>query len=636
MNKYYRHLIESGKLLDIYPNAAVAYSLRQLREGYKKVFNLLTYSEDISQATYSKSALITTSYTNVEMAPDGTMTADKLIEDTAFTSHFLTQTLGVTVVGLDYNFSLYLKASGRNKATIQAGTVGSARINLLTGAIETSTFPTTPIITNAGGNWWRFSITFNAISTTLNPLYRIFIVNSLDSTSYVGDGVSGVYVWGFQLTQSSTVQPYEKTVVAPSNGSAIRVRRGDLLEQDFGFNSLGVLDTAAIINFFGNNLLLQSENFASGSWVKTNALITTGAILGPNGVDMADKIDEAATPNTHSITATQFTTTVGKDYFISLYLKAGERNIVDFVSLIPSGTTCRLNLTTGTIVSNSFTNMPTLIDVGNGWWKFELVITAASSLTSSGFILRLTNGTTQTYTGIAGWGCYIWGAQVSGYIGTTVPYFKTTTAAASSAFIATYYDQSGNGNNLTNASASLQYRIVVNGHLYVNSDNALPSTQVTSQGFYNLSAAITSGNPFINFNVYKSTTANMILFGNSSTGGRPVANLHNGASGSRIIRTRLTNSSAQDLELPFETNGSFITSTTRDTSDYQEISTNNNVLGGSSLGTTASTNFSVMGRYNSSANSSGGEIQEMIIWKQNYVSLRSEISNYLNQYYGIY
>ncbi len=144
MSKYYRHLIENGLLLDQYPNATVAYSLRKLREGYKKVNNLLTYSEDISQTTYQKSNLVATGtppYIDVTTAPNGTLTADKLIENTSFTNHFLTQTLGITVVGLDYNFSFYVKSGERTKIDVQAGATGTARINLITGVIETNSFP---------------------------------------------------------------------------------------------------------------------------------------------------------------------------------------------------------------------------------------------------------------------------------------------------------------------------------------------------------------------------------------------------------------------------------------------------------------------------------------------------------------
>ena len=424
-------------------------------------------------------------------------------------------------------------------------------------------------------------------------------------------------------------------------GSAIRVRRNvDSLEQDFGFDSSGNLDTNGIINFFGNNLLLQSENFeVTGAWSRLNSVVTANSIVGPNNINLSCKFDETSTSGLHVLTASQFGSNSGKDYLFSIYLKAGERNVIDIISALNGPTsTCRINLTTGSIVSSSNYLNSTVIDAGNGWWKVELTIRSNTTLTSTGFQLRLTNGTTQSYVGTTGWGCYLWGAQVSGYIGTPVPYFRTTTISAANGLVTTYYDQSGNGNNLTNANAGLQYRIVSVGHLYRNTDNGLPSTLVTSTGFYTFTGGnISTSNPLINFNVYKSapSPANMILFGNSNVGGRPIVNLHNGSAGSRNIVTRLTTSSAQDFNLPFEPNGSFITSTTRDTSNYQEISVNNSVLGGSSIGVGIAT-ISHLGRYNSSANSSAGEIQEMIIWKQDYVSLKSNISDKINEYYGIY
>lgn len=421
-------------------------------------------------------------------------------------------------------------------------------------------------------------------------------------------------------------------------GSSIRVRRGDLTEQDFGFTSTGDLDTDAIINFFGNNLLLQSEDYASASWGKAQTVVVTDAITAPNGVDLADKLNETAVNNVHTLTQGFATSTLnnGYQYFISVYLKAAERNIIDLISGIEGSTKIlRLNLTTGTVVSNGFVNSPTIIDAGSGWWKIELVVTSAVTSVPTGFQIRLTNGVTQSYLGVAGSGCYVWGAQVSGYESSVIPYFRTTTVAAANAFITTYYDQSGNGNNLTNTNAALQYRLVVNGHLYKNSDNGLPSALVTSTGFYVLSSVISTSNPLVNFNIYKSTSASMILFGNSTVGGRPRLNLHLGVAGSRNIETRLTNNLATDLSLPFETNGSFITSTTRDTLNYQEVSVNNSILGGSSIGVGIAS-ITHFGRYNSSANASGGEIQEIIVWKQDYVSLKSNISDKINEYYGIY
>jgi hypothetical protein len=225
-------------------------------------WNLLAYSEDISQTTYQKVNLVATGtppYIDVETAPNGTLTADKLIENTSFTNHFLTQTLGITVVGLDYNFSVYLKAGERTKTDIQAGGVGQARINLLTGAIETSTFPITPIVTDAGNGWWRFSVTFNANSTLINPLYRIFTVNNLNQSSYVGDGVSGVYVWGFQLTQSSTLLAYDKTGATARGYGSISKRYDQATGGDDVINAT-IIRQPIIVN--GGNIITDGGKLA--------------------------------------------------------------------------------------------------------------------------------------------------------------------------------------------------------------------------------------------------------------------------------------------------------------------------------------------------------------------------------------
>jgi hypothetical protein len=297
-------------LLDTYPNAAVAYSLRKLRSDYKKVDNLLTYSEDISQTTYQKSNLVATGtppYIDVTTAPNGTLTADKLIEDTSFNLHFLTQQFSPLSVGLDYNFSVYLKAGERTKVSIQISG-GSVRVNLLTGVIETNTTTSTPIVTNVGNGWWRFSILNIPAATLANPLYRIFIVNALDSTSYVGDGVSGVYVWGFQLTQSSTVQPYEKTVVAPSNGSAIRVRRSsDNAEQDINFVG-GDLDTTSLLTFCGagNGFITTWYDQSTNANNATQATAATQAQIVSSGALILDadtsKITSTWTADRYALT----------------------------------------------------------------------------------------------------------------------------------------------------------------------------------------------------------------------------------------------------------------------------------------------------------------------------------------------
>ena len=410
-------------------------------------------------------------------------------------------------------------------------------------------------------------------------------------------------------------------------GSSIRVRRGDLTEQDFGFTSTGDLDTDAIINFFGNNLLLQSEDYASASWGKAQTVVVTDAITAPNGVDLADKLNETAVNNVHTLTQGFATSTLnnGYQYFISVYLKAAERNIIDLISGIEGSTKIlRLNLTTGTVVSNGFVNSPTIIDAGSGWWKIELVVTSAVTSVPTGFQIRLTNGVTQSYLGVAGSGCYVWGAQVSGYNGSTIPYFRTTIISAANAFVVTWYDQSGTGINATQVVASSQGTIVRNGFVLMN--NSLPVISLTTQ-FYLLSSTpgnLTGSNFGVNV-INKTSASNLVTFGNNTTGGRPRFPIWGSIGDININTTNIGNDAGLGTRLitPYVnggTGGAFVNGVALPTTATIDQQTNN---------------VTTIGRFTSSGGSTGN-LQEIIWWKQDLLSFRTLIEQNINDYYGIY
>ena len=240
-------------LLDDYPNAAVAYSLRKLRTAYTgnaiRVrrssdnteqnfgfiggeldtssllsfigYNLWSYSEDISQSVWTKQNLNITGtppYVNVETAPDGTLTGDKIIEDTNNTTHYVGRT-ATLVNSTSYNVSVYLKQGERTKVQIFSNISGSSQtcdVDLTNGNISNNGFTNTPVVTAEANGWYRFSVTITSRTTSANAI-RVFLNNG-STTTYLGNGTSGAYVWGFQLTQSSSVRTYEKTV-AGTNGN---------------------------------------------------------------------------------------------------------------------------------------------------------------------------------------------------------------------------------------------------------------------------------------------------------------------------------------------------------------------------------------------------------------------------------
>lgn len=153
-------------------------------------------------------------YINVEVAPDGLTEADKIIEDTSTNDHYIRHTASITT-GIDYNISCYLKAAERTKVFIRTNIDGNGistcRLDLTTGVVSNSTFPNDIVVTDEGNGWWRFSTYTTSVFTASNSVIYVFLVDALDQTNYTGDGTSGCYIWGLQLSTSQEVLSYFPT-----------------------------------------------------------------------------------------------------------------------------------------------------------------------------------------------------------------------------------------------------------------------------------------------------------------------------------------------------------------------------------------------------------------------------------------
>lgn len=418
------------------------------------------------------------------------------------------------------------------------------------------------------------------------------------------------------------------------SGSAIRVRRFvDNTEQDFGFDTNGDLDIAGIESFFGNNLLLQSENFNT-TWLKVGSTVSTGVIAAPVGGGNADKLEETAVNSAHQVTQTSGTINNSSSYFLSVYLKSAERTIVDIVSGIAgSSQVLRINLTTGAVVSNSFANSPTITSVGSGWWKVELFVTSALTSVTTGFQVRLTNGTIQTYLGTAGSGCYIWGAQISGG-SSVVPYFKTTTVRAADAFVRRWYDQSGNSNNATQDAVLNQAAIFTNGFPNLNAITNKTTTTWTSDR-YDLSPGINPNTKYLSVGVVNRT---------SNAGGIAqlgVASSIGGLNGQEpLYWSPTTGAIRSDMPtiVTHGTNtstGNFIMTSEKNASNLRTA-----YLNGSALAVTfteapgAGNNMAIWGFPNS--NPTTCQYQEYIYWNSEQSANRVAIETNINTYWTIY
>ncbi len=173
--------------------------------------NLLQYSETIDNSYWNK--IRTTVTANAIEAPDGTVTAELLAEDSSANQTHVVRQNTITDIpqtaGKSYVFSGYVKAGGRNRARIRfEHAAHQADLLLNNGTIFNNGFDSVTF-TDVGNGWFRFVAVETADSR--EPLVQIMLVNDSGQSTYTGDGSSGVYVWGLQLEVGTASDTYHRT-----------------------------------------------------------------------------------------------------------------------------------------------------------------------------------------------------------------------------------------------------------------------------------------------------------------------------------------------------------------------------------------------------------------------------------------
>lgn len=191
------------------------------RGAFSASNNLLLWSEDFSNAAWTKVSTTVTS--DATTAPDGTVTADKIVSKAATGRIAVHQT--VTVPALEnVSCSIYAKAAEWNWVTLfldnsgtndpdgnEDGFRGSTtKINLTTGVSSD------PMVTtqDAGNGWWRLDIAGSYDGTDARIALALLSSELEGINDSIGDGVSGVYLWGAQLEEGAEPGTYAKTTIA--------------------------------------------------------------------------------------------------------------------------------------------------------------------------------------------------------------------------------------------------------------------------------------------------------------------------------------------------------------------------------------------------------------------------------------
>jgi len=166
--------------------------------------NLITENHDLDDDDWS--CLRSTPSPDVSAAPDGTATADKLIEDgTAANTHHCNQ--NITPDGAsNYVVSCYIKSSGRNWIGLRITTQGFvdnvwAFFNASTGAVgTTSGSPLAYGIEQAPNGFYKIYASQTSDAAAASGI-AFYLCDADNSYIYDGDTASGMLIWGAQVTK---------------------------------------------------------------------------------------------------------------------------------------------------------------------------------------------------------------------------------------------------------------------------------------------------------------------------------------------------------------------------------------------------------------------------------------------------
>jgi hypothetical protein len=324
--------------------------------------NLLIYSSEFDNAAWVKTRATITA--NATTAPDGTTTADKLIDDGATVGQGYTRQ-NVTYTNIPYSFSFYAKAGEVTSVTCHIvdsnGVVSASNaiVDLISGTVTSGSAN----VVSIGNGWWRISVI--GTPTASSGSVRILLPTDTATTD-------GIYIWGAQLeagafstsyipTTSATVtRAADNASMVGSNFSSwynqsggTLVVNGDTVSNsgnrvyfDVGANGafgttaytvqtstyVGLLPGAAPVNMTSTVTTTALTNKIATAMQNNNSIIAVNASLGV--VDAACTMPASAT--TLTVGGTQFGGTFGN------YLNGHIQSIKYYPTRLPNADLQRL------------------------------------------------------------------------------------------------------------------------------------------------------------------------------------------------------------------------------------------------------------------------------------------------------
>ena len=220
--------------------------------------NNILYSEEFDNASWNKSDA--TISANATISPNGTLIADKLIEGTSNGQHYTNR--NITNSNSLFSFSIFAKKSERNFLYLNAFAtnlnnftyVPSAYFDLDNGTVGTVS-SATATIQDYGNGWYRCTLNCTSIFPQTSTTIGMYIMSATSNgnSNYLGNGTSGIFIWGAQAEVGSNATSYIPTTTIPL------VRNADVISKTGITNLIGQTEGTLYVevnldNFEVNNV----------------------------------------------------------------------------------------------------------------------------------------------------------------------------------------------------------------------------------------------------------------------------------------------------------------------------------------------------------------------------------------------